>query len=252
MSGEMAIPKILHFVWIGDESLRPDNCIATWREFNPDFEVKIWGNQELASRPWQMKNHMDAMANTGQIYGVVDLMRWEIIHDYGGFALDCDSVCLRTIPDWLFKCRAFTCWENEIESPGLIANGYFAASPGDKLLSYFLDGLRQKKNIAIRRKWWSLKKKRSSAWKVTGPLAITRAYQELGYSDLTILPSHFFIPRHPSGRVYQGGGPVICDQLFGSTKKGQISYRELHTLSPEALRNFVSQRLIFSQFESEN
>ena len=25
------IPKKLHFIWVGDEAKRPDNCIETWR-----------------------------------------------------------------------------------------------------------------------------------------------------------------------------------------------------------------------------
>lgn len=237
------IPKTLHFVWIGDETLRPDNCIATWRELNPDLEIKVWGNEERATGQWRTRHHMKAMERTGQIYGVVDLMRWEILYEHGGFALDCDSVCLQAVPDWLFDCTAFTCWENEIVSPGLIANGYFAASPGDRLLSYFLDSLLRRKDIATSRKWWRIKRKRSSAWKVTGPLAISNAYRDFAYGDLTILPSHFFIPRHPSGRVYRGHGPVICDQLFGSTKSSQISYKELCGLAPDELRSVVANRL---------
>lgn len=32
------IPKLLHFIWVGDELKRPDNCIDTWRALNPDWE----------------------------------------------------------------------------------------------------------------------------------------------------------------------------------------------------------------------
>jgi mannosyltransferase OCH1-like enzyme len=45
------IPKKLHFVWIGDESKRPDNCIQSWVKLNPDYEIIIWGNTELSEYP---------------------------------------------------------------------------------------------------------------------------------------------------------------------------------------------------------
>ncbi|ERS10176.1 glycosyltransferase family 32 protein [Alloalcanivorax xenomutans] len=235
------IPRVLHFVWVGDENKRPDNCIETWRELHPDFEIRVWGNAERDNLDWRLKRHMVEMAETGQLYGVADLMRWEILERHGGFALDCDSICLRRLPDWLFQCEAFTCWENELESPGLAANGYVACAPGNPLLQYLVARLENSLHLAWRpRKWYQRKRKRFSAWKTTGPLAWTNAIRDLEYTNLTILPSHFFCPRHPSGRIYRGHGPVYCDQLFGST--GESIYETLHQSTPEALRQWVRQQ----------
>lgn len=232
------IPKVLHFIWVGDESKRPDNCIETWRELHPDFEVRIWGNKERNREDWRLAKHIREMGETGQLYGVADLMRWEILLTHGGFALDCDSVCLQRLPDWLFECEAFTCWENEIECPGLLANGYVASKPRNPLIAFLVDRLEASPNLAWRpRPWYRHKRKRFSAWKTTGPLAWTKAHQDHQYTDLTILPSHFFCPRHPSGRTYQGNGPVYCDQLFASS--GQSIYNELHMLTPTELRAWI-------------
>ena len=35
------IPKTLHIIWIGDQAKRPDNCIRTWVERNPDATVSL-------------------------------------------------------------------------------------------------------------------------------------------------------------------------------------------------------------------
>lgn len=212
------IPRTLHFVWVGNERERPDNCIATWREAHPDFEIRVWGNNEWENGDWRLRRHMQEMAESGQLYGVADLMRWEILERHGGFALDCDSVCLKRLPDWIFACDSFTCWENELECPGLLANGYVATKPGNPLVGHLIDKLAASPSVAWRpKRWYQRKRKRLSAWKTTGPLAWTNAFHETGYESLTILPSHFFCPNHPSGHQYKGSGPVYCHQLFGST-----------------------------------
>jgi len=100
------IPKKLHFVWVGDESKRPDNCIQSWAKLNPEYEIVIWGNTALAEYSWVNKKHMDAMYSR-ELNGVADLMRYEILFNEGGIALDADSLCLRPLEDWLLEPAAF-------------------------------------------------------------------------------------------------------------------------------------------------
>ena len=40
------IPKLMHFIWVGDESKCPRNCMATWQDLNPDWDFVLWGNAE--------------------------------------------------------------------------------------------------------------------------------------------------------------------------------------------------------------
>lgn len=229
------IPKRLHFVWIGDESRCPHICIDSWREKNPEYEVKIWGNSELENRKWQLKEQMERIYQTGQLYGVADLMRWEILNDIGGIALDADSLCINPIPDWLLSCNSFACWQNEFSRPGLISNGYVGAPKGDFLIKEILRRLSEETDLAYKTKWFGLKKKKRTSWKTTGPQIISDCYFDMRYSALTVLPSHFFIPEDQLGNRYSGTGPVIAKQLFGSTRNGHISYQELQDLSQEQL-----------------
>ena len=62
---------------------------------------------------------MSDMLNRQVWEGVADMMRWEILDQHGGFAVDADSICIRPLEDWLFEPRIFACWENEIARPGL-------------------------------------------------------------------------------------------------------------------------------------
>ena len=107
------IPKKLHIVWVGDESKRPDNCISTWVRLNPDWEIRVWGNADLAKESWRNAKHIVDMSSR-ELNGVADLMRYEILYYHGGFAIDADSVCVKPLEDWLLNAPEFTCWENEI------------------------------------------------------------------------------------------------------------------------------------------
>lgn len=124
------IPRIFHFIWVGDESRRPDNCIDTWRTAHPDWSFKIWGNAELEGRDWINAHHMAQMRQR-EMNGVADMMRWEILYEQGGIVFDADSVCLRPLEDEMLDCEAFACWESEIARPGLIAAGYFGTVPAN-------------------------------------------------------------------------------------------------------------------------
>jgi mannosyltransferase OCH1-like enzyme len=207
------LPKQLHVIWIGDESRRPDNCIATWIEHNPTWSVRVWGNQDLAEYGWINSHHMREMAPR-ELNGVADMMRWEILYHEGGFLVDADSVCVRPLDDWLLELEAFACWENELVRPGLIAAGYVAASAGNPFIGQIIKDIQAEPSVV-----------HEMAWKTVGPQRLTDAHKRYQYSGLSILPSHFFIPEHFSGARYEGSGPIYAQQHWGSTRR---SYDTLH------------------------
>lgn len=219
------IPKVFHFVWVGDQSLEPTSCIETWKTAHPDWKVKVWRNSDWESGDWINRKHMDAMAETGQLCGVADLLRWEILLSQGGIALDADSVCLHSLPAWMLACEIFACWENEVSNPGLISNGLVGAKPGNPVILHIVESLSKRATIATRFSWKTFKRKSVAAWKVTGPSALTKALEETRYTDFSIFPSHFFIPEHYSGRRYTGHGPIYCTQLYAGTRSSK--YYEL-------------------------
>jgi mannosyltransferase OCH1-like enzyme len=207
------IPKIMHFIWVGDETKRPDNCIDTWRAHNPDWTFLIWGNAELAETNWHNRDHMNAMYGR-ELNGVADMMRWEILYSNGGVVVDADSICLRPLDDALLDCEAFACWENEIARPGLIAAGYFGCEAGNAFVKQIVTDIHAEPSVT-----------HELAWKTVGPLRLTESYRKYGYSRLRIYPSHFFIPRHFTGIAYEGSDPIYADQLWGSTRK---TYDQIH------------------------
>src|SRR5579864_8484330 len=178
------IPKIFHFIWVGDETKRPDNCIKTWVDAHPDWECQLWGNEELESQPWVNRDHMAAMRSR-EWNGVADMMRWEILNAHGGIVLDADSICVRPLDEELLDCLAFACWENEIARPGLIAAGYFGCEAGNPFVLKIIEDIAASATVVD-----------DMAWKTVGPQRLTDCYRKFQYSPLRIYPSHYFIPRH--------------------------------------------------------
>ena len=199
-----AILRTIHMVWVGDENKRPDNCIETWRRKNPGWVVRIWGNRELTSLEWHNHKHMSEMLNCQAWDGVADLMRWEILDRLGGFAMDADGICIRSLEDWLFEPQIFACWENEANNPGLIANGYVYSHPGNPLIRQVIDDIYDLPNV------------RGPACRLTGPHRLTQTFLRMRYTGLTIYPSHYFLPTYNNGVNYTGTGPVFAEQFWAS------------------------------------
>lgn len=218
------ISKKIHIVWVGDESKCPINCIDTWRKLNPLWEVKIWSNQDLLSYGWYNSKHIESMWSQ-ELNGVADLMRWEILYREGGFALDADSICIRPLEDWLFEPECFTCYENEIVRPGLLAAGYVYARPNSSFIRTIIEDLYVKPSVTENRAWFTV-----------GPMQLTRIWQQTRYAGLTIYPSHYFIPNHPETPYYKGTGHVFAKQFWASTKN---SYDKLHEYTDNELKDIM-------------
>ncbi len=200
----MAIPKVLHFVWVGNQALRPDECINTWRQLNPSYEIMVWDNDAFARHPWHNIEHIHEMIPR-ELNGVADIMRYEILYHHGGIALDADSRCVRPLEDWLLEPSEFVCWENEFVRPGLLACGAMGSVPHSPFFGQIIHDIFAADSITG-----------DVAWKTVGPLRLTKTWMENRY-PLTVYPSHYFIPNHFEGIRYRGTGPIFASQEWAST-----------------------------------
>lgn len=215
------IPRLIHMVWVGDDSKCPHGIVQGWREKNPRWNVLLWRNEDLKVKAWRHQRWIEHFWGW-EMCGVADAMRWQILEEQGGFAIDADAPCLRPLDDWLFEADAFACWENERIRPGLINNGFVACKPNDPLVQ----GINQHlEAVEIPEK--------QRAWQTTGPALLTAAWQAWG-RHWTIWPSHLFLPSHFGGERYTGNGPVYADQKWGSTVGYEgLSGDHLHADRPQ-------------------
>ena len=82
------IPKIIHQIWVGDQSKRPDSLIQTWIDMNPSWEHILWTEENMPELTNQKQ--FDAM---NELAGKADILRYELLNTHGGFFIDADSSC---------------------------------------------------------------------------------------------------------------------------------------------------------------
>lgn len=90
------IPKIIHYVWVGDEP-KSDlvlKCIASWRYHLPDYEIMEWGNSSLD----EIDNLYAQQAFENKKWAFVsDYVRLYALNKFGGFYFDTDLEITRDI-----------------------------------------------------------------------------------------------------------------------------------------------------------
>ena len=96
------IPKVIHYCWFGRSELPPlaKKCIASWRKFLPDYEIKEWNedNFDVNSIPFTTQ------AYKHKKYAFVsDYARFKIIYEHGGIYFDTDVEIIKPIDDIINK-----------------------------------------------------------------------------------------------------------------------------------------------------
>jgi Glycosyltransferase sugar-binding region containing DXD motif len=208
---ETKIPKIIHQIWIGDAP-RPAKLMETWQIKNPDYEYILWNEAEIAARGMQFACQQQ-IDNISAIEGKADIMRLEILNKYGGIYVDADSVCLEPLDQEVFLTHTgFAAFENENARGHLIATVVLGFVPSHPLLvdmiNYIHDDPEAQALMSQYKAWYAL-----------GPGLITRFLDKGHYTDnMTIFPSHFFLPYHFTGHVYDGHKKVYAHQFWGNTR----------------------------------
>lgn len=100
------IPKVIHYCWFGGKPL-PElaaRCIASWRKYLPDFEIKEWNesNFDVRQIPYVAQAY-----ERGKYAFVSDYARFKIIHEQGGIYFDTDVEVIKPLDDILAKGAFF-------------------------------------------------------------------------------------------------------------------------------------------------
>lgn len=205
----MTIPKIIHQLWIGPKA-RPSKFMQTWKDKHPDFEYIMWNEEEIKKRGLVLEC-ISKINEIEEINGKADIIRWEILYQYGGLFVDADSICIEPINYLMDQNKPFCGYENENVRQGLVATGTMAFSKNHPLTSGAISYI--KSNKVSRAKTGKM------AWRTVGPELLTKLLQTKLYNDVMILPSYYFLPKHATGLQYMGHSIVYTYQEWGSTKQ---------------------------------
>ena len=201
------IPKIIHYCWFGYGEM-PESakkCIASWQQFMPDYEYKLWDEDGF---------DVDAVAYTKEAYEakkyafVSDYVRLWALNNEGGIYLDTDVEVFKPFDD-LLEFDAFAGFEGSKHLP--IGTCVMASKAKGMWVGEMLDAYLDRRFI----------KEDGSYDLTTNVQFITAKMCEQGfalngkeqdYKDLHVFPVDYFSPRHTTGE-YKRTEHTFCDHL---------------------------------------
>jgi mannosyltransferase OCH1-like enzyme len=132
------IPKKIHIFWFGrgEKSEIIQKCMATWKEFAPDYEVIEWNEDNFDVN--FCKRSKQAYEQKKWAF-VADIARLKIIYEHGGMYFDTDVRMLNSLNEFFDKLgdvSAYFMSHNE----RYIGTGYgFGAEKGSAVITHLLD-----------------------------------------------------------------------------------------------------------------
>ena len=106
----MAIPKKIHYVWVGTAPI-PDQdqkYIKHWQELHPDYAIKLWTEKDIDTQKYPLV----AKAIREKRWALAsDIIRMYAVYSEGGFYFDTDIELLQPLDD-LLEYDGFASWES--------------------------------------------------------------------------------------------------------------------------------------------
>ena len=233
------IPKILHQIWIGPKPA-PTNLMKTWKEKHPYFEYILWTEQVIHDRRLQL-TCVDKINLIPEINGKADIIRWEILYQYGGYFVDADSICIEPFDSYFSDKVAFATFENENVRAGLIATGTMGFIPKHPICLDIIQWINSNESTQLI--------KETRAWYSVGPGLLTKMLETGKYKDVSIYPSHCFLPVHFTGPAYEGHKKVYGYQEWGTAKQSYDTINSV-VLPKELLDPIVWVSLLITSYNT--
>lgn len=104
------IPKVIHYCWFGGKPLPKlaRKCIASWHKYLPDFEVKLWNEDNFDVN---MVPYVAEAYAARKFAFVSDYVRFWVLYTYGGYYFDTDVEIIASM-DEIVASGAFMGAEN--------------------------------------------------------------------------------------------------------------------------------------------
>lgn len=215
------IPKIIHHIWLGPLT-PPIEAMKTWQDLHPDWQYILWQENNIP------KLHNQKAFDASKSYPQKsDILRYELLYNYGGIFVDADEFCLKPI-DPLFdiikseECNVFAAKEGNPALPDLIANGMIGCTKHNDFM------LKMVENININQP--------GETWKIVGPHYLTNMIKKHKPQIHIFSPKTFFPIHHSSTnditvnlKEFDNDSEVYGIQFWGNTNQ---SYKPVPYKNP--------------------
>ena len=181
---DLRIPKIIHQIWLG--SPLPEEFRAlqqSWVEYhtNRGWMYKLWTDEDVAQLQLYNQQFYDATDN----YGVKsDILRWELLYNYGGVYIDTDYECLRSLDELHYTYDFYTALQPLDTLFVQLGAALVGSRPGHPILQHCIETIKYD---------WHHK----GAPKKTGPVHFTKSFYAVagknGSKDIAF-PAFYFYP----------------------------------------------------------
>ena len=184
---EPQIPKKIHQIWIGPRPF-PKECEIlqkTWVDFHPDWEYKLWTNEDIEKFGLTNKKLYDQSTNWGQ---KSDIARYEILYRIGGLYIDTDFECLHPFDILHESCNFYTGIAYDNPPKFTLFNGLIGSIPGHPILKECINSMTL-----------DIAKDRSMGYYImetTGPYYFTRCFLKKAFNNggCIAFPVNYFYP----------------------------------------------------------
>jgi hypothetical protein len=219
--------------------------METWPKLHPDWEYTIYDNDFLAGYPFRLRRLIDEYFWRGLYAGVQDMMRYEILYEFGGFIADADAVCLHAVDELLDAPRAYTVYDRPETDKFRGVCPFLASEPRNPFIGAVIDRLATLEP-------WQLRKAEVS----TGNRFLMSMIREYDPHDdrLKIWPTHYFVPWQKSDpdNYYSGPDKVYAEQkwatsMYAYNREGGPSAKVIDREELEKNRQDVLDRLVGAQ-----
>ena len=217
----MAIPKKLHFIWLGELNI-PMNIINTWKQYHADWEIKIWTDKEVNELTMINQEIFDKSKKYNQ---KSDIARFEIIYRYGGVYCDTDIICLKSINS-LLQNKLFLIQEKR----GVISNSLIGSVPFDTNVLHIIKTMQANFNLT------------DAVWKTTGPLFITnhlldhkkvlpfisdKQYDYISTKEVSVYPYYYVNINHDHSQKFMNVELTEFQEFKGNKDEKYVRYNHL-------------------------
>jgi len=226
------IPRILHQVWDFDKvPQRYDNWIRTWKIVNPKWEYWFWTMEDVRQLISQhYKEHLVLYDNYESAIFRADVMRYFVLHRYGGVYADLDMDALRPLDNWTVNYNCVLS-EESYEHTFIVheklntnvVNGFFMCRPGHSLMKRAIESLPK---AAFRHFGDYLR--------AAGPIFFNEVYERHRRSNakeelesVTVVPPKYFLPTYDKSESDTISGKCSPARRKRLPEKGQLLCREL-------------------------
>lgn len=239
------IPKIIHYCWFGHGPL-PESalkCIASWRKYLPDYEIKEWNEDNFDVN--MIKYTAEAYAAKKYAF-VSDYARFWIIYNYGGLYFDTDVELIHSLDD-ITSQGAFIGIEKSLATAKHNPTGWIGINPGlgigaEKGNIIFGDIITKYNGMAFNIADGTVVKHTTDVMKEHGFDGSNRK-QTVG--DITVYPDDVFCPMDSTTGLLHISPDSVSIHHYSCSWMDQnsLSFR-LHLLKNKLIRIFGADRIL--------